>query len=78
MTSHDQLKDEFCYMTRAGPYEFQIIPFNRVNPNAYMTISSRGVTHFCNGHLTFPTLSEWEVEQELYSKIQKIPFFAKY
>ena len=61
INSHESLSEEFCYMNRNGPYEFQIIPFSRINPNDYMTISARGVTHFCNGDLTFISLEDWEV-----------------
>ncbi len=78
VSAHDALREEFCYMTRGGQYEFRIIPFDKVDPSDYMTISSRGVTHFNNGDLTFVSLADWEVEQEMYSKIAKIPFFAKY
>ena len=78
INQHEQLADEFCYMNRCGPYEFQIIPFSRINPDDYMTISGRGVTHFCHGDLTFITLQQWEIEQELYGRISKIGFFKRY
>lgn len=76
--SHEQLKDEFCYMTRSGPYDFEIIPFSQINPDDYMTISARGVTHFCGGELTFLNLEDWELEQDLHAKLLTIPFFRKY
>jgi len=48
-------------MNRSGPYEFQIVPFSQINPNDYMTISIRGVTHYANGELDFISLQEYRV-----------------
>merc|ERR550514_71093 len=76
--NHESLTEEFCYMNRSGPYEFQIVPFSQINPNDYMTISIRGVTHYAGGQLDFQDLSEWQRDQEMYRKITQIPFFAKY
>jgi dynein heavy chain len=76
--NHESLTEEFCYMNRSGPYEFQIVPFSQINPNDYMTISIRGVTHYSDGELDFQDLSEWQRDQEMYRKIVQIPFFEKY
>eukprot|EP00971_Amphidinium_carterae_P086702 1715653-Amphidinium_carterae.2 len=65
-------------MSRSGPYEFEIVPFSKINPNDYMTISIRGVTHYSNGELDYQDLSEWQRDQEMYRKIVQIPFFEKY
>ncbi|CAD7974708.1 unnamed protein product [Amoebophrya sp. A25] len=78
ISQHDSLKEEFCYMARAGTNDFEIIPFARIDPNDYMTISGRGVTHFCNGELSFLPLEDWEIEQDQHAKLLKIPFFKKY
>lgn len=51
-------------MNRSGPYEFEIVPFSKINPNDYMTISIRGVTHYSNGELEYQDLSEWQRDQE--------------
>lgn len=32
---------------------FEIVPFSKINPNDYMTISIRGVTHYSNGELDY-------------------------
>ncbi|CAE8588829.1 unnamed protein product, partial [Polarella glacialis] len=76
--NHESLTEEFCYMNRSGPYEFEIVPFSKINPNDYMTISIRGVTHYSNGELDYQDLSEWQRDQEMYRKIIEIPFFSKY
>lgn len=76
--NHESLTEEFCYMNRSGPYEFEIVPFSKINPNDYMTISIRGVTHYANGELDYQDLSEWQRDQEMYRKIIKISFFEKY
>lgn len=76
--NHESLTEEFCYMNRSGPYEFEIVPFSKINPNDYMTISIRGVTHYANGELDYQDLSEWQRDQEMYRKIVQIKFFARY
>jgi hypothetical protein len=75
--NHESLTEEFCYMNRSGPYEFEIVPFSKMNPNDYMTISIRGVTHYANGELDYQDLSEWQRDQEMYRKIIQIPFFRE-
>jgi len=76
--NHESLTEEFCYMNRSGPYEFEIVPFSKINPNDYMTISIRGVTHYANGELDYQDLSDWQRDQEMYRKIIQIAFFEKY
>jgi dynein heavy chain len=76
--NHQSLTEEFCYMNRSGPYDFEIVPFSKINPNDYMTISIRGVTHYSNGEHDYQDLSEWQRDQEMYRKIVQIPFFDKY
>jgi dynein heavy chain len=42
-----EMVDEFCYLNKCGnPYEFKIVEFDERNPEEYMTISARGITHF--------------------------------
>ncbi|CAJ1348169.1 unnamed protein product, partial [Effrenium voratum] len=76
--NHESLTEEFCYMNRSGPYEFEIVPFSKINPNDYMTISIRGVTHYSNGELDYQDLADWQRDQDMYRKIIEIPFFKKY
>lgn len=75
--NHESLTEEFCYMNRSGPYEFEIVPFSKINPNDYMTISIRGVTHYSNGELDYQDLSDWQRDQDMYRKIIDIPFFQE-
>ena len=37
---------------------FEIVPFSKINPNDYMTISIRGVTHYSNGELDYQDRDE--------------------
>eukprot|EP00930_Biecheleria_cincta_P027502 TRINITY_DN19311_c0_g1_i1.p1 TRINITY_DN19311_c0_g1~~TRINITY_DN19311_c0_g1_i1.p1 ORF type:complete len:4103 (-),score=885.99 TRINITY_DN19311_c0_g1_i1:122-12430(-) len=76
--NHESLTEEFCYMNRSGPYEFEIVPFSKINPNDYMTISIRGVTHYSNGELDYQDLTDWQRDQDMYRRIIDIPFFKKY
>uniref|UniRef100_A0A0G4I0U0 Uncharacterized protein n=1 Tax=Chromera velia CCMP2878 TaxID=1169474 RepID=A0A0G4I0U0_9ALVE len=76
--NHESLTEEFCYMNRLGPYEYQIVPFSRIREQDYLTISIRGVTHYHQGEVEFITLQEWQHDQELYRKIVNVDFFAKY
>ena len=50
------LLNHFEYSTLNLPSElvrFEIVPFSKINPNDYMTISIRGVTHYSNGELDY-------------------------
>lgn len=76
--AHESLTEEFCYMNRSGPYEFEIVPFSKINPNDYMTISIRGVTHYANGELEYQDLADWQRDQEMYRKITAKKFFRMY
>lgn len=41
------MSDEFCYMNRKdGPYDWQIVEFEKRNPLEYMVISKRGLTKY--------------------------------
>ena len=35
------------------------MPFSKINPNDYMTISIRGVTHYSNGELDYQVRGLW-------------------
>jgi dynein heavy chain len=77
--SDPELKDDFWYCNRVGgSYEFEFVRFADKNPQEYLTISSRGVTHFVNGEAEFMTLGEWEREYRLYARVKDIKFFKQY
>jgi len=55
-----EMQDEFCYLNRKShAYDFKIVEFNERNPLEfpflfifnvrYMTISTRGITHYIAG-----------------------------
>ena len=52
-----ELLPEICFCqlwaTVAVLLRFEIVPFSKINPNDYMTISIRGVTHYSNGELDY-------------------------
>lgn len=62
LIQHDpEMQDEFCYLNKnQNSYDWQIVEFHDRNPQEYMTISSRGVTHFYNGQSEFITIDEWQ------------------
>ncbi|KAJ3321819.1 Dynein heavy chain 6, axonemal [Boothiomyces sp. JEL0866] len=84
--------DEFVYLvpvtsTQRGqpsynPYNLQIVDFFQINTKSsegYYTMSAKGITHINQyGQGTFTPLDQWCREYELYHKLLKIPFFARY
>lgn len=73
------MADEFCYLNkRDDPYDWKIIDFDKRNHKEYMTISSRGITHFLDEDAQFLTIEEWEREVTMYHKLKQIPFFRDY
>mmetsp|Transcript_28714 Transcript_28714/g.25821 ORF Transcript_28714/g.25821 Transcript_28714/m.25821 type:complete len:201 (-) Transcript_28714:115-717(-) len=79
LRSDPDMADEFCYLNkRDDPYDWKIIDFDKRNPKEYMTISSRGITHFLDDDATFLTIEEWEREVTMYHKLKQIPFFRDY
>eukprot|EP00761_Pharyngomonas_kirbyi_P008673 gb/GECH01008685.1/.p1 GENE.gb/GECH01008685.1/~~gb/GECH01008685.1/.p1 ORF type:complete len:4033 (+),score=845.30 gb/GECH01008685.1/:1-12099(+) len=77
---------EFVYMRMKNtedsldynPYDLEIIPHSKINPDDYFTMSSTGVTHFINSDAEFTPLGDWEKEYRIFSKIIEIPFFKQY
>lgn len=50
-----------------------------VNPNDYLTLSSRGVTHYRDGRgVDFLSLQQWKRDQELYTRLASVRFFRDY
>ena len=70
--------EDFWYCNRKGDaYDYEFVKFNEKNEE-YMTISSRGITHFTPGGAYFLSLDEWEREYKLYQKLKEISFFKQY
>ncbi len=61
-------------------YEFYACHFEDINTEQddYITVSSRGVTHFIKDEAEFLTLSEWRDEVENYKKMNDISFFKNF
>eukprot|EP00392_Amoebophrya_sp_AT5.2_P001969 g1974.t1 len=73
---HPELSEEFCYMNRVGAYSYQIVPYSGINPDDFLTISIRGVTHTLRTN--FLTIAEWKREQQIFHRLQQIPFVQKF
>lgn len=74
-----ELEDEFCFLNRrTHPYDWEIVDYDKRNPNNYMTISSRGIQQYHDGDIRFLSMEEWQREFKLYEKIIKIEFFKNY
>lgn len=74
-----EMRDEFCYLNRQShPYDYKIVEFNSRNPNEYMTISARGITHFYKDEVYFMTIEEWEREAKMFHQLLQIDFFKQY
>ncbi|KAJ3347122.1 Dynein heavy chain 6, axonemal [Entophlyctis luteolus] len=63
-----------------NPYNLEIIEYKNIDKeDGYYTISSRGITKFnSKGHGEFTPTSQWLREHELFHKLLRIPFFARY
>ncbi|OMJ88621.1 hypothetical protein SteCoe_9401 [Stentor coeruleus] len=73
-----ELVGDFWYCNRIGDaYDFQLVPFSKKNEE-YLTISSRGITHFTPSGAYFLSLEEWEREYKLYQRLKEIDFFKQY
>ena len=61
-------------------YEFYMCQFDEIvtDVDDYVTISSRGVTHFVAKEAEFLTLSDWVDEVDAYRKIHQIKFFKNF
>jgi dynein heavy chain, axonemal len=46
--------------------------------NRYMTVSSRGITHYIKGVNEFIKIDDWVKESKLFEKLGKIQFFREY
>ena len=64
---------------RIGPYSYEIVPFDSINPDDYLTLSSQGVLHY-NGTkgIDFLTLHQWKKDQEVYAQLARVAFFKNY
>jgi dynein heavy chain len=74
---------EFVYLTYRdsssyNPYKLRIVPYSKVDPADYFTMSAAGVAHFVHGGAEFTPLEQWEHESKLYSVLMDIPLLRMY
>lgn len=66
------------------PYSLAEVPFSRVDPTNYYTMSKYGVTYFSRAENHFTKLNIWQTEYNLYQKliqvliIHKLFFFSNF
>ena len=73
------MSDEFCYMNRKeGPYDWEIVEFEKRHPHEYMVISKRGLTKHYHDEVQFINFEGFLAEQRIYSRLQKIHYFSIY
>ena len=73
--------DKYYYCLKGNNfYEFYKCSFDQINADTddYLTISSRGITHFVCKETEFLTISEWKNEIESYKMINQISFFRNF
>lgn len=73
----------YCNMVRdlvqpVSPYELEVVPYAKVEPDNYYTISATNVTHFYGGDVEITSLAQWEREANLYRRMMQIKFFRRY
>ncbi|KAJ3125644.1 Dynein heavy chain 6, axonemal [Physocladia obscura] len=63
-----------------NPYNLVIVEYKDITKaDGYFTISSKGITSFnVLGHGEFTPTAQWLREHDLFHKLLKIPFFARY
>ncbi|KAM9330540.1 dynein axonemal heavy chain 6 [Gastrophryne carolinensis] len=74
----------FLYMTPAvpkssteyDPYNLRIVSYENINRHDYYTISDRGITHMCNGEVSFLELDRWKQEYLFHRALKQVPTFA--
>ncbi|XP_046391604.1 dynein axonemal heavy chain 6 [Ischnura elegans] len=59
-------------------YQFEVVPYSRVDKTHYFTISSHGVTEFSGNKMEMTPINIWERDYELYSKFIKVKMFEKF
>ena len=73
------MSDEFCYMNKKeGPYDWEIVEFEKRNMNEYMVISKRGLTKYLGKEVEFINFETFISEQKIYNRLQKIYYFNIY
>ena len=73
------MSEEFCYMNRReGPYDWQIVEFEKKDPREYMVISKRGLTKYQESEVEFMRFEQFLEEQRIFNRLQLIDYFRLY
>ena len=73
------MSDEFCYMNRRdNPYDWQIVEFEKKDPQEYMVISRRGLTKYVGKDVEFMRFEQFLEEQRIYNRLNQIDYFRLY
>ena len=71
IVENEELWEDFWYFNNRGkPYSFELVDFDKRSPEQYLTVSSRGVTHYIYGEGTFYSLEDWNVEESFYISLK--------
>lgn len=74
-----EMSEEFCYMNRKeGPYDWEIVEFEKRNPHEYMVISKRGLTKYTGTEVEFINFETFLADQKIYERLQQIHYFRIY
>lgn len=78
--------NNFIYLTYTMPrhsehftaYALTEVPYERVNPHYYYTVSRHGVTLFSRHETQFTALPVWRSEYRQYQRLRCVPTFARF
>ena len=61
-----------------GPYDWEIVEFEKRHPKEYMVISKRGLTKYYHDEVQFINFEGFLTEQRIYNRLQQIYYFSIY
>lgn len=82
LKSHPYTED-FVYLRRIEesgldykPYSLEVVPYSKVDPDDFYTMSVRGMTHYINGAShDYSTLDSWERQARLFVALKRLRLF---
>ncbi|KAF2878695.1 hypothetical protein ILUMI_27474 [Ignelater luminosus] len=57
------------------PYALTVVPYEQIDKNNFLTMSSHGVTQHIGGDTIFTHLDNWEAEYNMYCRLMQIKSF---
>eukprot|EP00906_Rhabdomonas_costata_P002873 RCo004476 len=61
-----------------NPYNLRVVSHDKIDPDNYCTMSSKGVTHLIRQDADFTPLGQWVREHGIFHSMFQIPFFRKF